>query len=253
MIHYCKGEYGRDGICLDPTAPAFRYGTGFFETICHNGRSLCHLDRHLDRLLHALRAFGIEYETIDFPEVIDQVINRNGLQGKPARVNIFYPVEADMAHPVVLAAPHVPKPYKAYRLCICNDRHVSTLNAHKTTNYMFFNLAMRQAAARGFDDAALIDFEGNLLESTIGALVFEKGGEYFCTDSAYRLASTTLDIAREVLDITPRVIRGDDLEKYRHAYILNSLIGMRPVVTIGEMAFVPDAEVCERVSGVVLG
>jgi len=252
MIHYFKNEYSREGLSLDPAAPAFRYGAGFFETIYYNGSRLCHLDIHLDRLLGSLRAYQIKYETIDFESVIRQVINRNGLEGETARVNIFYPIESDSAHPVILATSHEPKPYKAYRLCICTDHHVSSLNAQKTTSYMFFHLAMKKALARGFDDVALIDFDNALLEASTGAIVLEKEGDFFQMDSPYRLPSTALTVAETVLEILPTTVTLDALPAYRHAYILNSIIGMRPIVAIGETAFVPDEEACRKVTEMVI-
>lgn len=252
MIHYYKGRFSGKGVALDPSAPAFRYGAGFFETICYNGSRLCHLHHHLDRLLHSLRAYRISHETIDFETVIHEVLEQNGLEGQFARVNIFYPVEGTESHPVILAAPFAQKPYKAYRLCLCNDRHVSTLNAQKTTSYMFFHLAFKQARARGFDDAALLDFDNNLLECTTGAIVLKKDGDFCEMDTPYKLPSTALQLAGDVLDIIPGVVNMDDLPRYRHAYILNSLIGMRPIVAIGETAFVPDEEACRKVTELVL-
>lgn len=252
MIHYHNGKYTLKGVRLDPSAPAFRYGAGFFETIYYNGSDICHLDMHLDRILYSLRAYDVPYETVDFEEVIRQVINRNGLEGQAARVNIFYPIEADRATPVITAVQHEPKPYKAYRLCVCKDHHVSTLNGQKTTNYMFFHLAMRQARSRGFDDAALFDLQDNLLEATTGAIVLKKEGQFVSVDSPYRLPSTALAMARSVLDIVDVRIPLDDLPSFRHAYILNSIIGMRPVVAIGETAFVPDEDACQKVMKIVL-
>ncbi|MBI9079399.1 MAG: aminotransferase class IV [Pseudodesulfovibrio sp.] len=252
MIHYFKNEYNREGLCLDPAAPAFRYGAGFFETIYYNGSRICHLDMHLDRLLGSLRAYQIDYETIDFEPIIRQIINRNGLEGQTARINIFYPIESDSAHPVVMATRHEPRPYKAYRLCICKDHHISSLNAQKTTSYMFFHLAMKKALSRGFDDAALTDFDNTLLETTTGAIVLEKNGDFFQMDSPYRLPSTALALAETVLEILPATITLDSLPTYRHAYILNSIIGMRPIVAIGETAFVPDEEACRTVTELVI-
>jgi 4-amino-4-deoxychorismate lyase len=252
MIHYRKGEYTHLGVPMDPAAPAFRYGAGFYETIYHNGRKPCHLDLHLDRLLHSLRAYGARYEAVDFEAVIGQVINRNGLAGKPARVNIFYPMETPAAHPVIMAAPYEPRPYKAYRLCLCEDRHVSSLGAHKTTNAMFYHLARAKAVQRGFDDAVLLDFDDRLLETAAGALLLRRGDEFFETESPYRLASTSLWLARTTVQVAPRPIPLHALPEFEHAYILNALIGMRPVVTIGEVAFVPDEDTCRDVSELIL-
>jgi 4-amino-4-deoxychorismate lyase len=253
VIHYKDGCYYPEGVRLDPAGGAFRYGAGLFETIHYNGRELCHLGRHLDRLLHGLRTYGLAYTTVDFPEVADQVLHRNGLKGNPARVDIVYPVEDAVASPVVLAEAVEPKPYKAFRLCLCDDRHVSTLNGHRTTNGMFAYLAQRRAQARGFDGAALFDLEDNLLESTAGALVFEKQGHFVCVDSPYRVPSIALDLARTVLDILPVRLPMDEMPSFRHAYLLNSLIGMRPVVAVGETAFVPDDKACAQVTPLILG
>lgn len=252
MIHYANGTLGSGPVALDPASPGFRYGAGFFETIYFNGTQLCHLDTHLDRLLGSLRMHGIPYKGVDFEAVIHSVLAANSLDAAPARVNIVYPVGTDMAHPVILAAPYEPQPYKAYRLCICEERHVSTLNAHKTTSYMFFHLALRQARARGFDDAALFDFDNQLLESTTGALLFKKNGEYFQPLTRYKLPSTALALAGTVINILSKPISIDDLEQYRHAYILNSLAGMRPVVAIGETAFIPDEAACEAPTRLIL-
>lgn len=252
MIFYHNGGYSKEGVRQDPASPAFRYGAGFFETLYYNGREICHLGRHLDRILSSLRDYGIPYAAVDFEQVIGEVLERNGLPGRTARVNIFYPIESETASPVIMAAPYEAKPYKAYRLCICDDRHVSTLNGQKTTSYMFFHLALRRARARGFDDVALFDFGDNLLESATGAIVLEKNGRFVCPDSQYRLRSITLELATDALDIQPARLPMLSLDSYRHAYLLNSLIGMRPVVAIGETAFVPDDKACDKVSALVL-
>ncbi|MDD3312078.1 aminotransferase class IV [Pseudodesulfovibrio sp.] len=253
MIHYRNGEHHSGGVVLDPAQPAFRYGAGFFETLYHDGSRALHLEAHLDRLFHSLRDCDVAYEAVDFERVIGQVVERNGLAGRPARVNIFYPVEGPTARPVVLAAPHEPRPDRMYRLCRCRDHHLSSLNAMKTTSYLFFHLALKRARARGFDDAALTDFDGNLLETTTGALLLAGEDGFVEMDTPYRLPSIALGLARTVLDARPAVVNVDDLPRYSHAYVLNSLVGMRPVVAIGETAFVPDESACRRVTGLVLG
>ncbi len=253
MIHYSNGKLRSKALAVNPTAPGFRYGTGFFETIYYNGNNLCHLDLHLDRLFHSLRAHDIAYDTIDFERVVNILLDRNELSGSTARVNIVYSAGTSRSHPVVLVAPFEPRPYKAYRLCLCEERHVSHLNAHKTNSYMFFHLAHKQANAAGFDDSALFDFDNNLLEATTGAILFKKNGSLYEPQSDFKLPSTTLAQAKTIHDITTRPINRDELGEFRHAYLLNSLIGMRPIVGIGEYAFAPDEGPCEPVTSLVLG
>lgn len=253
MIHFAGGKLTESPIPLSPTAPGFRYGAGYFETLYYNGRDVCHLELHLDRLLGSLRSHGFAYRAIDFAAVINQVIKANGLTGTTARINIVYPVTTPEAMPVILAAPYEPSPYKAYRLCICEDRHVSTLNAHKTNSYMFFHLALRLAKANGFDDAALFDFDDHLLEAATGAILLSKNGDFFQTLTPYKLPSTAQSLAGEKIHIQSKPIGMNNLHEYRHAYLLNSLIGMRPIVAIGETAFVPDEGECEEITKYILG
>jgi len=253
MQHYRNRGFHDGGVTLDPTQPAFRYGAGFFETFYYNGSAVCHPERHLDRLFHGLRACGIRYESVDFPALADELLERNDLVGRPARINLFYLLEGDLARPVVMAVPHEPQPDRTYRLCRCADHHVSSLNAMKTTSYMFFHLALQRAREEGYDDAALTDLDGNLLETTTGALLLAGEGGFVETATPFRLPSIALDLARTVLDIAPRTVNVEDLSRFRHAYILNSMVGMRPVVAIGEYAFAPDEAACRRVSPLVLG
>jgi 4-amino-4-deoxychorismate lyase len=72
-------------------------------------------------------------------------------------------------------------------------------------------------------------------------------------DSPYKLPSTSLSLAGTVHSLIRKKITLNEIGRFRHAYILNSLIGMRPVVTIGETAFVPDEASCAPVTAVVLG
>lgn len=253
MIYYASGKLLKGPMPFDPTVPGFRYGAGFFETVYYNGDALCHLDLHLDRLLGSLRVHGMPHHAVNFEKIIHTVLERNSLGDSPARVNIIYPAANVESLPVILASPYESQPYKAYRLCVCEDRHVSTLNAHKTTSYMFFHLAWQQAKARGFDDAALFDFDNHLLEATTGAILLKKNGDYVQTLTPYKLPSTALALAGNVIDIVSKPIGLDSLDEYRHAYLLNSLIGMRPIVALGETAFVPDEEPCEAVTKFILG
>ena len=252
MIHYHNNGYTLEPVRLDPAGPAFRHGVGFFETVYYNGDEVCHLELHLDRVLHSLRTFDVAYETVDFEEVIGQILNRNGLIGQTACVTILFPIEENRTSPVVTAAPHDPKPYKAYRLCVCEDRHICSLNSHRTTNTMFAHLALSRATARGFDDTALFDLDDNLLEAATGVLVLKKEGTFVTVDSPHRRSSIALELAKKELDILPVRLPLEDLPSFRHAYILNSVIGMRPVVAIGETAFIPDDDICSKVMARVL-
>ncbi|KAB1440819.1 aminotransferase class IV [Pseudodesulfovibrio senegalensis] len=253
MTHFYNNRYAKGGVPLETYSPAFRFGTGFFETLLYNGKRLMHCDRHVGRIHASLDHFCIPYESVPFEEVCFLLLEKNGLTGSPARVNIFYPVAGEVTRPVVTAAAYTPDPERTYRLNVCPDRHVSTLNVHKTMAYMFFNQAHAQAVAQGFDDALLLDFSDEVLETTTASLLFSKDGQLYETDTPYKLPSLALEIAREHLDIEPRPVALAELSVMDHAYALNSLVGMRPVRRIGHVEYALDEQSCGGVTAAVCG
>lgn len=254
MIHYYKNKYRDGDICLSPTSPAFRFGTGFFETLLYNGRQVCHFDRHSARIHSSLDYFCIPYEPVSFEEIIPLLLEKNGLTGRTARVNIFYPVAGSTTTPLVTVAPYEWAQNKTYRLAYCPDQHISSLNNHKTMAYMFFNLAHARAIAEGYDDALLTDLNGRVLETTTAALLFRGGNRFIAPATAYKLPSIALDLVKEVLEVEEESVSFDKMADMNHAYVLNSLVGMRPVTSIGgEIDFEPDEDSCLKVTNLILG
>ena len=256
MIHWRSGALHEGGVRLDIGSPAFRYGAGFFETILWNGHGPSRLDAHLARLQASLDHFGLVAEPVDYPAVIAEVVRANGLAERLARVNIIVPLEDEDAAmaPLVTAAPYdPPAPDRTYSLRLAPPATLGSLSLHKSMNYMLCYLERRAARALGQDDAVLTQPGGIVTEATTAALLFGDG-DCFCTPTGgCRLPSTTLAAVRELLPVRDCTVRAGELRAFRHAYMLNSLQGMRPVTVIGSHAFTPDFATCERCNPVLLG
>ena len=256
MIHWQGGALHEGGVRLDIGSPAFRYGAGFFETILWNGRAPSRLAAHVARLEASLAHFGLSAQPVDYDYVIAEVVQANGLGGRQARVNIFAPVEEEDAAvaPIVTAAPYdPPAPDRTYSLRLAAPATQGSLAVHKSMNYMLCYLERRAARALGQDDAVLTQPGGIVVEATTAALLFGDG-ECFCTPTGgCRLPSTTLAAARDLLPVRDCTVRAGELRAFRHAYLLNSLQGMRPVTVIGAHAFAPDFATCQRCNPVLLG
>lgn len=252
MIHYYKNRYHEGDVFLSPASPAFRFGTGFFETILYNGKKVCHFDRHSARIHSSLDHFCIPYEPVPFEEIIPLLLEKNNLTGRSARINIFYPVAGSITTPVVTAAPYERITDRVYRLAYSPDHHISSLNAHKTMAYMFFNLAHARAIAEGFDDALLTDLNGHVLETTTAALLFKKDGKFLEPNTPHKLPSIALELARSHIEVESQHIGFEMLSGMEHVYALNSLVGMRPVVGIGgEAEFEPDEKPCREITRLI--
>lgn len=254
MIYYRHGDYHSGDMSLSPFAPALRFGAGFFETVLHNGRETCHLQHHIARLQGSLNAYALPFEDIDFTTVVHEVLHRNDLLENTARVNLTYLIE-DMAAParaVVTAAPYSPQPEKCYSLAVSDLRHTSHLGAHKSNNYLHYTLARRQALQDGFDDALLLDFDDNILETSTAALLFSRRGRLLTPGSAFILPSVSLALIQGRFDVQPAQIPSTQTAEFDSAYVLNSLMGARPVVRIGERRFEADEPLCAKLNAILL-
>lgn len=261
-IHWHDGALKTATESGDPASPAFRYGAGFFETVFWNGGEAWLLDAHVRRLHAALAAFGFSAAPCDYASAIRAVVRALRLEGQTARINIFAPIDDEHA-PItsrVTAAPWTPPaPRRAWRISTeslagtAHAAHAAPLAEYKTMNYMFHWLLRRQAARSGYDDALLPHAQGYALETTAAAIVCGDGSRLFAPTGGPRLPSVTLAAARTVLAIEDAHILADDLARFRHVYVLNSLNGMLPVAAVDSTLLEADFETCRKTRGALLG
>ncbi|WP_027361515.1 aminotransferase class IV [Halodesulfovibrio aestuarii] len=254
MTYYKAGTYYNDGVTLNIAAPSFRFGAGVFETILFNGKNLCFFNQHLDRMESSLEKLGFVVPQLDYAEIAMNVVDRCGLSNQFARVNIFALIdENDMVDPIIAAAPYTPQPDKRYRVCTVTDGVQHPLLSHKTMNYMYNWLQRRSAIQKGYDDAVLLSRDNLITETTTAALLFGDGERFCLPGGKMRLPSIALEAARSILPIYECSVRSYSVGNFRYAYMLNSLIGMRPVTAINGTMFMPDEHGCKAVTEKICG
>lgn len=255
MTYYRSGKYhDEDGVMQHIAAPSFRFGAGVFETILFNGKSLCYFNQHLDRLESSLEKLGFIVPQLDYAEIVMEVIDRKKLAGQTARVNIFALIdEHETVDPVITAAPYTPQLEKMYKLCTVTDGAQHPLLGHKTMNYMYNWLQRRSAIQKGYDDAVLLARDNLVTETTTAALLFGDGERFCVPGGKSRLPSIALEAARTILPIYDCSVRSYSVGDFRYAYVLNSLIGMRPVTAINGTRFMPDDHSCKTVTEKICG
>ncbi|MBN2140035.1 MAG: aminotransferase class IV [Desulfovibrionaceae bacterium] len=250
MIHYLDGEYHAGPLALDPAGPGFRSGCGLFETLFYNGRLVCHLERHVERLYAGLKVLGLGFRARDFGPIAARLLEANGLVGRAARLNIFCFLDSETGpvRTLAMAAPYDPDPDRTFRLMVWPERHESWLCGHKTMNRLHFFLARRQARESGFDDALVLDGRGRILETTTASLIFQRDGRFLEPAPGPRLPGIAAAVAGTLLDVRAEPLGLDEAAACSHAYVLNSLIGMRPVRALGGLEFAVDERTCGLVS-----
>lgn len=249
MIVYQDGQIVEGGMVVNPTDLLFSHGLGFYETLLHNGHMLRHLEPHLRRLFHSLELFGIPYVKAPFEDVVTELMNRNLLMGTPARVTIVYAVR-DMRQktmPVIYVKAQEEAP-DAYSLGVYPRFEQSYLQAHRTLSDMHLCLAIMHAVSQGMDGALMLDEDGFVRDSTLGGLLFSDGKGFYRPKTEHALPYIALDRAEGVLPIRSRQLSLDEAMAFPHAYVLSTLMGMRPVVRIGEAEFEPDLKSCDLAS-----
>lgn len=248
MIIYKNGQNIEDNTALTLTA---KYGLGFFETVLYNGEKLCHLERHIARLKGSLSEYGYEYPETDCEKAATEVINLNGLAGNEARVNIYAEINAEGKTELSVTAQAYKGLKDSYALNIYNRHQESHLNNHKSMNWAHFYLALDRALKGGYDNALLVSRKNEIFEAATASLLLKNGDKFVTTPSTNRLRGIALDIVSEVIDIEEKQLYIWDLDNYENCFILNSLIGVKPVSQVSVFTFESDTDTADNLSKLI--
>jgi branched-chain amino acid aminotransferase len=187
------------------SAHGLHYGTGVFEGIrCYPtsaGPAVFRLDAHLDRLYASAAVYGIEipYSQHDLSQAVCETIASNQFASCYVRPICFYGSDTLGLHPqncpveVIIFA----WPWAAYlgeeglkngvRVTVSPWRKFASnmmpATAKACGQYLNSILAVREAVARGFDEALLLDVQGYLAEGS-GENLFVVSNKRILTNDA---------------------------------------------------------------------
>jgi len=258
MIAWLDGSLIEESAPLHLVGPAFRCGMGVFETVLHHGHALPRFERHVDRLVSSLETLGIPHVLPDGSQlrrVVLDVALANGLDGETARVNLFsfQDLPGAKASLCVTVTAHTINLEAVRKLAVYPNVHESHLCGHKTMANLHQRLAWEHAQRAGMDDAVLLGANGLVLEAANAALLFSDGHGFYVSRTSFRLPSLTLEAARGVLAIEDAEVNLGDLPDFKHAYWLNSLGGIQPVIQIDAVHYEPDWGTCRPLVRHLLG
>jgi len=248
---------------------ALHYGSGVFEGMrCYeteDGPAIFRLDEHLDRLYQSAAVHGmpIPYQREELSEAICELIERNGFKSCYVRPLCYYGSSSLSLHPakcpvevVILVWPWAPylgaeglehgvrvtvSPWKKFH----SDMMPTTAKA--CGQYINSILAVRDAVSRGFDEALLLDTQGNIAEGSGENLFVVRDGEVLTNDERDSILlgitrDAVIQIARDLghkVNVGPIAL--DDLLQADEAFFTGTAAEVTPIREV-DGTFINDGQ-----------
>jgi branched-chain amino acid aminotransferase len=253
---------------ISPLDRGFQYGDGVFTTVRVESGCPLYLAAHLSRLTRSLQDLRIDWEPLrgmDWPQLLDELLQRNGLQSNLAALKIL--VTRGVALPLGLPEGGQPtvlvqaRPYQppnpdqyahGWRLHICRSGYAPPLAGHKSLNYLFYLVARQEAIDAGADEAVILDAHGYIAETAVGSLLIRSEGIWWTPDSHCQLPGITLQQVRRLFEerghtVESRSATPAELARAQTVWMLNSLLGIMPVRSVDGLALpLPAGEEAAR-------
>lgn len=238
--------------CLDPGSRALQYGDGVFETLCVRRGVPEYLDRHLQRLRAGCER--LQLHVADWDAVDEEVRSRaqacaDGviklILGRAAGGR-GYRFEPDQGTTRILsshALPAIPPEYAEHgvqvRWCELRLGLQPALAGIKHLN------RLEQVVARAewqdeYAEGLLLDSDGALVEGTMSNLFLVRDGVLLtprldACGVAGVMRSVLIDLAAQAgIGLRRQPLLPADLASVQEVFLCNSLIGIWPVIAVGE-------------------
>lgn len=237
-----------------PLRAAF-YGDGVFETFRCRGDLPKHIQRHLARLRK-----GAELLSIPVPEEQDILGQINNAYTESAIEDAYMKIcllpEGGMTY---YEKPHSSSVFIIVRKCEVSENPLSlcvssykrsqysVLNTVKTLNYVENILVKREAIERGYDDAILLNNNGEITEASSYNVFWTRGKGVFTPSlQCGLLPGITRELMLEVLDelgyqINERRFGLSYMLNSDFVFLTNSVAGMKFVNRINDLKM-PDMD-----------
>jgi branched-chain amino acid aminotransferase len=255
-ISWFNGRLIDGPISLDPTDRGLTLGDGIFETLAVFNRRPAYLAPHLDRLGEGAEAFGIAISRAKIESGVGELCRAQphehgilritvtrgpgtrGLAGSGDAPTVLMTLAAwqrrTINAPVRLATSTV----------IRNERSPTT--RLKTLSYAENILAAREAAAKGADDALLLNSLGRVACTTISNIFIIRGAKLLTPPlshgalpgiirSRVMMLAASVGLDAQETEIHPRDLYSRPLATSDMIFLTNSIRLIRPVTVFDEV------------------
>ncbi len=221
----------------NPLPTAYRYGWGCFETLRVDFGKACDLEEHLDRLFAGLLFCRIERPNRDLlvaqvkskcQDFAQEFPRQNGL----LRIQVFANLE-----PVLEISELEPRQFSPLQVLLLEAFPLASKNPlqqYKTCNYLLYQLAYLEAQAANFDEALLLNEQGEIQELSRSNLFFQDTSGIWFTPALGAGLLPGITRARLVLELGAQevTLKLEDLKGFKRAFACNSLTERRPIQSI---------------------
>ncbi len=234
----------------------FLYGYGLFETMRAYHGKIFLLERHLKRLLGSAEAIGLAESLAgyDLDKACRDTLEANSLEDARLRLTVTggeaesYPWSGEKITPtvVITARPYTPFPPEKYeqgfKACVATVRHCSQsiVTAMKSLSYLVNVVARREAAAKGLDEALLLNEDGYLTEGGGCNAFFVKSSRLVTPSLASGiLPGITRDMVLELADkleivVTEGTVGIGVIRQCDEAFLTNAMIEVMPLTAVSD-------------------
>lgn len=239
---------------------AMHYGSAVFEGQRAYGGKIFKLKEHTDRLFASADILGmdVKFGKKDINDACEELIKVNKLtdaycrpifwrgsemMGVAAQKNTIHAAIAMWEWPAYFS---MEARLKGLRLEISEWRRpapdTAPVHAKAAGLYMICTLSKHAAEARGFDDALMFDYRGQVAEATGANIFFVKDGELHTPTPDCFLDGitrrTVMDLAKKRgLNVIERAIMPDEMEGFEQAFITGSAAEVSPLSEVGPYRF----------------
>lgn len=253
MIVFYRDRFHQGTVPIPPESPWLRHGLGVFETLLWTGRRLAFVDRHLERAAAGLEALELGPLPAELDVLMMETVRHNHLTEDLAKVNLHMGPEREggAVVPMITAIRYEPPPQDPVEITISDGFHLSSFARFKTHSYLPYHEATRRARSMGAWDAAFLDVEGRVVETGCASLLFADDEGLVSPESQWALPGIAAAAVAAVRAVRSGPVTLDDLERFRYAWVLNSLVGALPVDRLGAQDYVPDPESAREMRGLI--
>ena len=248
MFCWSNGKFIYEEKAVIPAiSKGYQYGKGVFETLKVENGKIEYLKKHMERLERGCRiVLGMEIMELDWQEISNLLIHRNGLQDTTAVLKIII----SEGKSGLFANQNITVTCRKYQkrasilesgglnLGIYPHKRESFLADYKTMNYLFYLKAGEWAKENGFDEAVILNADGSVSETNTGNIIIVQDQTVIIPESSHRLMGIMENIvcrnyAQNGYSIVRQKIYPEKLlEGTKGTYVTNSLIGKVPVTSV---------------------